>query len=131
MRKNLTYGVLAGVFYLTSCLPNNTCDEIAKSFRDDEQFHLVLTEKNHKGREAHLYGIDLKYKQETEFFDDSGWIEETFDKFQIGDTLLKDLGKYTIIIKRGHKTIKIPYECEKFQGDSTFKKVYQDDSLKY
>lgn len=100
------------VFSLTSCLPEFSCDEWADSFKEDKMFHLVLDKKEtNTGRDVYFYGIDLSTKNYIEFYDGSGWIAGNFDKFNIGDTLIKNKGKYTIIIKRKGKVILIPFEC--------------------
>jgi hypothetical protein len=130
MRK-LSYVWMGLMLIFTSCLPNNSGDEIAKSFRDDKSFHLVLVKKEEKSdeREAYFYGIDLETKTNTEFYDGSGWMAENFDKFKIGDTLIKDKGKYSITIKRAGKTILIPYIFDgysKWNDHELIHKVYYD-----
>ncbi len=135
MRDFLKHCLFSITFFLASCEHDASCDKIAKDFKDNAQFHLVLTEKeNHHSRDAFFYGIDLKTKKEnTKFYDGSGWIAQNFDKFKVGDTLIKDAGKYTIIIKRGKKAILIPYVCQKYISDydrREIRKVYYDTVLK-
>jgi hypothetical protein len=99
--------------YLASSNSNKfSCDVWANDFRDNAKFHLVLAEKeNHESRDAYFYGTELHTKDRVRFYDGGGWIAGNFDKFRIGDTLIKDAGKYTIIIKRKGKTVLIPFEC--------------------
>lgn len=95
-----------------------TCDKWANDFRDDAQFNLVLTKKeNSHSRDAYFYGIDVASKKNTEYYDGGGWIAQNFSKFEIGDTLTKERGKYTIIIKRAGKILLIPFECDKVYSD--------------
>jgi hypothetical protein len=126
----LKYTGLAFILILASCLPDYSCDEAAKSFKDDYQFHLVLKEKeNHMSNDSYFYGVDLETKENTRFYDGSGWIALNFDKFKIGDTLIKDIGKYTITIKRTGKTILIPYVCDgysKWNDHEPIHRVYYD-----
>jgi hypothetical protein len=103
---------LAIFLFLSACKSEFTCDEWANSFRDDKKFNLVLTKKeNNYSRDSYFYGIDLNSNETTEFYDGSGWIAHSFDKFKIGDTLIKRPGRYTIIIKRKGKTVSVPFEC--------------------
>jgi hypothetical protein len=96
-----------------------SCDEWANDFRDNANFHLILTKKetNNYSRGAYFYGIDLKNKQPTMYYDRSAWMAHNLDKFKIGDTLLKDVGRYGITIKRKGKIILIPFECGKVYVD--------------
>jgi hypothetical protein len=111
--------ILVVVAVIPGCVPAFTCDNWANGFRDTDEFHLVLTKKEiDDGRNVYFYGIGLKYGQPIKYHDDDSWIAHNFDKFTIGDTLIKDIGKYTIIIKRKGKTILLPFECNG--------KIYQD-----
>jgi hypothetical protein len=95
-----------------------SCDEWANSFKDKKGFNLVLTKKkNNYSRDAYFYGIDLSTKEPIEFYDGSGWIAQNFDKFNVGDTLIKNIGKYTITIKRKGKIIQVPFICDKTYAD--------------
>lgn len=113
-RYLLALGSLIVVVYFIyyASTDNFTCDGWANDFRDSKEFHLILIKKeNNQSRDAYFYGIDLKNKENTKFHDGGGWIARNFEKFNIGDTLLKDVGKYSIIIKREGKTILIPFKC--------------------
>jgi hypothetical protein len=91
-----------------------TCDDGANYFRDHVKFNLILTKKDHPddGREIDLYGIDLYNNEPIDFHDTDGWIALNADKFIRSDTLIKEEGKFSIIIKRTNKIITIPYECD-------------------
>lgn len=103
---------LGAVIFFSSCLPEFSCDEWANDFRDNAKFNLVLTGKeNNYSRDAYFYGVDLYNKESTKFYDGGGWIAYNFAKFKIGDTLIKNSGKYTIIIKRKGTTILVPFKC--------------------
>jgi hypothetical protein len=109
----IAFGMLALIllFFYKVTSPY-TCDDGANYFRDHVKFNLILTKKEYDGgREVDLYGIDLYDNERTDFHDDDGWIAENIDKFIKSDTLIKEKGKYSIIIKRKNKTITIPYEC--------------------
>ncbi|MGZ3872272.1 MAG: hypothetical protein ACXVJD_05110 [Mucilaginibacter sp.] len=119
-RYLLVYGIFIAILYIIYDATSNkfTCDKWANDFRDNNGFNLVLTKKtNNNSRNAYLDGVDLTNKETTEFHDGSGWIAHNFDKFNIGDTLTKKIGKYTIVIKRKGKTILIPFECDKIYRD--------------
>jgi hypothetical protein len=113
-RYLLVYGIVfLGIFMLYYDSKHQfTCDKWANNFKDKEEFHLVLTGKNNTGRDAYLDGKDLRNKKQIEYHEDSGWIEDCIDTFRVGDTLIKDIGKYCIIIKRKGKTISIPFSCD-------------------
>jgi hypothetical protein len=127
---SLVIGVIA---FLLSC-SYTSCDELAANFKNEEQFHMVLIKKeNNNSRNTYLYGIDLNTKEKVTYLDGSGWLEDNFEKFKIGDTLIKDLGKYSIVIKRNGKTILIPCVCDrygKFIGDTNVHRIYYDTVLK-
>jgi len=110
----ILFGVLLVIVFVIYDASSNkfTCDGWANDFKEHQSFNLVLSKKeNNYSRDAYLYGIDLKNKQPTEFYDGGGWIARNFDIFKIGDSLIKDKGKYTIIIKRKGKTILVPFKC--------------------
>jgi hypothetical protein len=112
MKIIIKASILLIVVVMPSCVPTFTCDNWANGFRDGDEFHLILAKKeNGNSRDSYFYGTDLKYKGPTRYIDGGGWIERNFDKFKIGDTLIKDIGKYTIVIKRKGKTILLPFEC--------------------
>jgi len=116
----ILFGILLIIVYFIYDSSTNkfTCDGWAKDFRDNKKFNLVLTHKvNNYSRNAYLYGKDLTNEESTEFYDGGGWIAQNFNKFKIGDTLIKKLGKYTIMIKRKGETILIPFECDKIYQD--------------
>ena len=62
----VAFGVLIAIVFVIyeRSTDKFSCDENAKSFKNNQQFHLVLTEKeNHHSRGAFLYGIDLNNKE--------------------------------------------------------------------
>jgi hypothetical protein len=103
--------ILTATLFL-SC-KSYTCDDFANDFKNDQSFHLKLLSKKHEGRNVFFEGTDLVSKQKIEHRDGGGFIITVYDKFNIGDTLIKQKGKYQIIIIRKGKKIIIPYECGK------------------
>jgi len=111
---------LALIIWWESKQPKFSCDAWAKSVKDDMEFGMILTKKensNHS-RNSDFYGIDINNKLTTEFHDGGGWISRNFDKFDIGDTIIKNKGEYTITIKRKGKTIPIYFECDRVYRDT-------------
>ncbi|MDB5122242.1 MAG: hypothetical protein JWP94_371 [Mucilaginibacter sp.] len=106
--------IILSILILYKVTSKYTCDDGANYFKDHVKFNLILTKKENpnKGREVDLYGIDLYNNEPTDFHDENGWIKENIDKFIKSDTLIKEKGKYSIIIKRTNKVITIPYECD-------------------
>ena len=108
----LKNGWLCFVFFSIGCFKPFSCDEWASNFRDDETFKLVLEKKyNSESRDVYFYGKDIESKKEIEYREGGGWLAHNFDKFQVGDTLIKDKGKYTIFIKRNGRTTSLLLEC--------------------
>lgn len=90
-----------------------SCDAWANDFMKVEKFSLILTEKKAQASpDVYLTGIDVINKAKIEYHDSSGWIARNIDKFNIGDTLTKDIGKYAILIKRKNQIISIPCDCD-------------------
>ena len=108
------FGILLFIVYLiySDSTAQFTCDKWANNFKNKEQFHLILTSKNTNNKIGYLKGLDIVSKQYTEYEDGGGWIAQNIDTFKIGDTLIKKLGKYSVIIKRKDKTISLPFKCE-------------------
>ena len=115
-----TLGALALIVY---CLYSGShdkfdCDDWANVYKA-KQFNMVLSKKEeHYGREVYFYGTDLVSGKLAEFEEGGGWLSLNFDKFIIGDTLIKQKGYYTTVIKRNGKTIFIKMNCGK--------KIYPD-----
>jgi len=86
-------------------------DEAANDFKDHVKLNLVLKKIANPGndRGVYFYGTDLSDGESTEFSDEGGWIALNLDKFKIGDTLIKPIGKYNIFIKRKGKRFSIPF----------------------
>jgi hypothetical protein len=117
--KSIILSIFA-VILLTSC-PSKPfdCDKWANGFRDDSEANIVLSKIERNGPLMYLYGKDVKTRQQTEFYEGTGWVSRIYHQFKIGDTIIKRKGKYTLVIKRRNKTIQIPMVC----GD----KVYKDN----
>jgi hypothetical protein len=96
-----------------------TCNKWANDFRNDVKVNLILKKKinNSDSRNVYLYGYNMETKHSTVFFDGGGWMSRNLDKFHIGDTIIKQKGKYTIYIKRKDQVISIPFKCDKIYFD--------------
>jgi len=88
----------------------------ANYFRDHFQCNMIIEEVN--ANSATLTGIDVLSKKEVTVLDRTKWTMTKYDesKFQIGDTLIKEKGKYDIIIKSKKGTKILPMVL----GDKTF-----------
>ncbi len=121
MTKTISKNIYLGFIFLsTACIPKFSCDKLAEDFKNNKTFNLVLHKKynNYNSRDAYLYGSDIQTGYDTEFYDGTGYIAHNLDKFIVCDTLIKKAGQYSIIIKRGSKTILLPFSC--------VDKVYKD-----
>ena len=105
----LLVGIL--IFYIASKQKKFSCDDWANDFKNNFQCRLVLTKKEYGGGIATLTGVDLKSNKVIAVEDGSKWIIDNFEKFNIGDTVIKDKGKYTILIKRNRQKIIIQMTC--------------------
>ena len=110
--------IVITIIYIASKEPKFSCDEWAKGFRDNFHCNIILTKKDYGGGIATFSGIDMKSKKNVECEDGSKWLIDNFEKFNIGDTVVKNQGQYTVTIKRKGKIIIIPFTCNS--------KVYTD-----
>jgi hypothetical protein len=114
-------GIFGLIIYFIICLaksPNLDCDERANDFKNDFSCNIILTQKENDAGMATLTGIDILTKKTNDYVDGSKWLIDNFEKFKIGDTVIKPKGQFTITVKSKNKTTKIFFRC----GD----KVYDD-----
>src|SRR5689334_10675193 len=94
LRRYLSvFGILAVaviIFYVTSKQKPFSCDDWANNFRNNFQCSLVLTSKDYGGGVATFKGVDIQSKAVVAVEDDSKWIIDNFEKFNIGDTVIKE-----------------------------------------
>ncbi|MBD1392480.1 hypothetical protein [Mucilaginibacter glaciei] len=101
-----------------SCAPDFSCEAWSNDFKTHDEFDIILKDIYHNGRNVHLSGINPKTHGNVEYYNGGGWISHNIKQFEIGDTIRKDIGKYTIFVNRKGYKKKILFQCEGI--------VYQD-----
>ncbi len=116
---SILFGLIAALImaYFAVREPKFSCDNFADDFKENFSGNLILMSKKFGGGIATLSGIDLSTKNKVNNEDYTKWLIDNFDKFKIGDTIIKKKGKYTIIIKRKGQMVEIPFECDKVYKD--------------
>lgn len=120
-RYIFVYGFLVMIvilIYLASTEKKFSCDDWANGFKQNFQCNIVLTDKDNGTAITTLTGIDLETKRIINCDDESKWLRDNFDSFKVGDTIIKNKGQYTILVKRKNLKIVIPFTCDN--------KVYKD-----
>lgn len=95
-----------------------TCDSYAKEFKMSFACNLILNHIEANTGTAEIYGTDLITKRDTMVKEYTKWVITNISEFASGDTIEKQLGSYTIYIKRKGKSFNIPFHCDRIYPDT-------------
>lgn len=95
---------------LSGCGKNDTCAKYESVYRTDS-VHVVIRQQEISGRRVKLDGYHPVNRKPVKYRNISGIFLYVQDVLQIGDTLKKELGSLSYVIKKSDRNITLEYNC--------------------
>lgn len=121
MKHKIIIPILTTCLSLVSCTPRATKEDIFSYWKDKVNLQIVITDKSDKQRDVTLYGRRINNNHDTTFMNESGYLLKIYDKIHVGDTIIKNKGKYTLHIKNKFGNKDFPFEYSGNQIADTVK----------
>ena len=90
------------------CFQEETLEEASFNWKN-EDLQMVITGKNRKSRDFILHGTNINNKHDTAFSEQTGYLVYHYEDLHIGDTLIKNKGKYNMQIYSRFEKKDIPF----------------------
>jgi hypothetical protein len=110
MTNKIILAILAICPCVVGCFQDATKEDVFSYWKNHVNLQMVVTDKSDKQRDVTLYGRRIDNNHDTTYMNDTGYLLKIYDQIQVGDTIIKDKGKYTLHIKNKNGTKEIPFE---------------------
>jgi hypothetical protein len=110
MKNKRILAILAICPFMVGCFQTATKEDAFSYWKNEVNLQMVITDKSDKQRDVTLYGRRIDNNHDTTYMNDTGYLLKIYDQIQVGDTIIKDKGKYTLHIKNKYGTKEIPFE---------------------
>jgi uncharacterized lipoprotein YehR (DUF1307 family) len=102
--------ILMLCFLLTACFDSNICQDYVNNNLRKQKINMVVTNKYKEDRYYRIIGVNKKGIIDTT--EEQAVEIKLFLQAEIGDTLIKEIGKVDIYLKKKDTTIEYPCHCD-------------------